>query len=237
VCATTPAGGPNPCKTYSACSADIASRRGFPLNFRSYTLARIVPLAGFVDAVTRQPPTGNEPAATTTELPSLSEALFQPFSDAWLAARSRFALLASLGLDAADIGVEAYRGNVILAGAVASRESSNAAEGAVRDVPGIIGVSNRLRVRGEECFRGGATDAEIRTGVTAQLRHALPLRGSIITVESVYDGVVRLAGVARDARASAIAFELTHAVPGVRRVINDVALDTQPAADDDADAA
>ena len=73
--------------------------------------------------------------------------------------------------------------------------------------------------------------------MTAQLRHALPLRGSIVTVESVYDGVVRLAGAARDARASEIAFELAHAVPGVRRVINDVVLQTQLAAEDDADAA
>jgi osmotically-inducible protein OsmY len=205
--------------------------------FRWPRLARIVPLAGFVDAPNRQPPTGDEPAATTTELPSLSAALFQPFSDAWLAARSRFALLASLGIDAADIAVEAYRGSVILAGDVGSRAASDAAERAVREVPSVVGVANRLRVRGEECVRGGATDAEIRTGVTAQLRHALPLRGSIVTVESVYDGVVRLAGVARDVRVSEMAFELAHAVPGVRRVINDVVLATEPAADDDADAA
>jgi osmotically-inducible protein OsmY len=190
-----------------------------------------------MDASIRRPPAGDEPAATTMELPTLGEALFQPFSDAWLAARSRFALLATLGIEAGEIAVEAYRGNVILTGDVASRAASDGAEHAVRAVPGVVGVSNRLRIRGEECLRGGATDAEIRTGVTAQLRHALPLRGSIVTVESVYDGVVRLAGVARDARASAIAFELAHAVPGVRRVINDVAFETEPAADDDADAA
>jgi osmotically-inducible protein OsmY len=190
-----------------------------------------------IDASIRRPPTGDEPAATTTELPTLGEALFQPFSDAWLAARSRFALLATLGIEAGEIAVEAYRGNVILTGDVASRAVSEGAEHAVRAVPSVVGVSNRLRIRGEECLRGGATDAEIRTGVTAQLRHALPLRGSIVTVESVYDGVVRLAGVARDARASAVAFELAHAVPGVRRVINDVAFETEPAADDDADAA
>jgi osmotically-inducible protein OsmY len=206
-------------------------------NFRSPTLARIVPFASFVDALTRQPPTGDEPAATTTELPSFGEALLQPFSDAWLAARARFALLSTLGMDAAEIAVEAYRGNVILAGDVGNRASSDAAERAVRGLPSVVGVSNRLRIRGEEPVRGGATDAEIRTGVTAQLRHALPLRGSIVTVESVYDGVVRLAGVVRDARASAMAFELAHAVPGVRRVINDVVLATEPAADDDADAA
>jgi len=187
--------------------------------------------------MTRQPPTGNQPAATPTAMPSLGEALFGPFWDAWLAGRSRFALLATLGAAAGEVTVETYRGNVILAGDVTSREASDDAERAVRDLPDVVGIANRIRVRGAQNPRSGVTDAEIRNGVTAQLRHALPLRGSIITVESVYDAVVRLAGVARDTRASETAFELAHAVPGVRRVINDVALQTEPAAEDDADAA
>ncbi len=181
--------------------------------------------------MTRRPPTGKEPAATTTEMPSLGEALFGPFWDAWLAARTRFTLLARLGTDAAEVGVEAFRGNVILAGDVGRSETRDEAERIVRTSAGVHGVSNRIRVRGAHCLRPGTTDAEIRTTVNAELRNARTLRGSIVTVESVYDGVVRLAGAARNAHASTTAFDLAVAVPGVRRVIDDVVLQAEYADD------
>lgn len=161
--------------------------------------------------------------------------MLAPFRDAWIAARARLAVLVALRGDAGDVAVEAYRGNVVLSGDVATRAASDAAESAVHALG--IGVTNRIRTRGEHALRSGATDAEIRAAVNARLREARALRGSIVTIENVYDGVVRLTGVARDAHAAAEAFEIAVHVPGVRRVINDVAPHRQPAADDDADAA
>lgn len=163
-------------------------------------------------------------------------AVLDPFRDAWTALRARFALLAAGGSDLANVYVEAIRGNVILAGDVASEAARDQAEAAVREHAGAFGVSNRIRVRGAHTLRPGGSDAEVRTAVTARLRHSLELRGSIITIDSVYDGVVRLVGAAEGAAIAALAFDLAIEVPGVRRVINDVALQ-RPAADDESDAA
>jgi len=168
------------------------------------------------------------------ETASYLAAVFAPFRDAWTAARARFALLATEGAAMSNVTVEAIRGSVILSGDVASRDARNRAEAAVRAYGGG-GISNQIRVRGEDCLRPGASDAEIRTAVAARLRHAPELRGSIVTIESVYDGVVRLIGAAENAASAARAFDLAVEVPGVRRVINDVALQSQEA--DAADAA
>ncbi len=179
-----------------------------------------------MDATTRQ--TGSERA-------SYAAAIFSPFVDAWTAARVRLGLLAAGGSAFAHVGVEAIRGSVILTGDVASRADRDRAEAAVRAYGGGVGISNQIRVRGTHCLRPGASDAEIRAAVTARLRQAPELRGSIVTIDSVYDGVVRLIGAAENAAAAARAFDLSIDAPGVRRVINDVTL--QSAADDAADAA
>jgi hyperosmotically inducible protein len=165
------------------------------------------------------------------------EALFAPFRDAWIAARARFAILAVVGREAADVTVEAYRGNVVLAGEVPTQDGARRAVAAVDRLAGATGVSNRIRVRGAHAPRVGCCDAEIRTAVTGRLRSAPELRDGIIGVDSVYDGVVRLTGASPHAGAIDRAFELALGVPGVRRVINDVVLQPDPAADGDADAA
>lgn len=181
------------------------------------------------------PPHAGTSTATDRDAPGLAQALLAPFRDAWNATRARLAVLIALGRDGGDVAVEAYRGNVVLHGDVADRDASAAAERAVHALG--VGVSNRLRVRGAHAPNVGISDAEIRTAVNALLRDARALRGSIVTIENVYDGVVLLRGVARDARAVADAFELVIHTPGVRRVINDVVPQRQPAAEDDADAA
>ena len=173
---------------------------------------------------------GSEPASYAT-------AVFAPFVDAWTAARARFALLAIGRSALSNVTVEAIRGSVILAGDVATEAARAQAEAAVRDWTGGAGVSNQIRVRGKHCLRPGGSDAEIRTAVAARLRHAPELRGNIVTIDSVYDGVVRLIGVAEDAATAAHAFDLAIEVPGVRRVINDVALRLPAAEDDESDAA
>ena len=173
---------------------------------------------------------GSEPASYAT-------AVFAPFLDAWTAARARFAILAAGGSALSNVTVEAIRGSVILAGDVATEGARTQAEAAVRDWAAGVRVSNQIRVRGKHCLRQGASDAEIRTAVAARLRHAPELRGSIVTIDSVYDGVVRLIGATEDAATAARAFDLAIEVPGVRRVINDVALQLPAAEDDESDAA
>lgn len=172
---------------------------------------------------------GSEPASYVT-------AFLAPFLDAWMAIRARFALLAG-GSALSNVTVEAIRGRIILAGDVATQAARDHAEATVRDWAGSVGVSNHIRVRGKHCLRPGGSDAEVRIAVAARLRQASRLRGSIVTIDSVYDGVVRLIGAAEDAATAALAFDLAIEVPGVRRVINDVALQLPAAEDDESDAA
>ncbi len=179
----------------------------------------------------------HSPGQPGSESDSLAVAIFRPFRDAWLAARARFTVLAEAGSAAGHVNVEAFRSKIILTGDVPSRETSDTVERAARRVPGVVGISNQLRIRGDQCLRSGSTDAEIRTAVTARLRTARELRGSIIVVDSVYDGVVRLTGGARDAVACNAAFALAVDVVGVRRLINDVTLQPTAYAESDADAA
>lgn len=184
-------------------------------------------LTTLVDTTTRTP--GSKPESYAT-------AVFAPFRDAWMAARARLGMLATAGSAVAGVSVEAYRGSLILAGDVGSTDARVRAEIAARAASGASGVSNQIRVRGTHCLRPGASDAEVRTAVAARLRHAPELRGSVVTVDSVYDGVVRVVGAAEDARTAALVFDLTVEVPGVRRVINDVTM-LPIAAANDADAA
>jgi osmotically-inducible protein OsmY len=149
--------------------------------------------------------------------------MLAPFRDAWLAGRARLALLASAS-HAGDVNVEAYHGRVQLSGDVRTAVDRSKAERAVRALPGVVGVTNLIRVRGAESGFAPSTDAEVRAAVTAALSAARQLRGSRIHVGAVYDRVVTLVGTARSDNARATAFEIAVHVPGVRRVVSDVAV-------------
>lgn len=184
-------------------------------------------LVGFVDTTMRR-----EGSETT----SYAAAVFAPFVDAWTAVRARVALLTG-GSALSHVTIEVIRGNVILAGDVATETARARAEVLVRNWARGVGVSNQIRVPGKHCLRPGGSDAEIRIAVAARLRHAPELRGSVVTIDSVYDGVVRLIGAAENAASASLAFDLANDVPGVRRVISDVALELPAAEDHESDAA
>ena len=167
---------------------------------------------------------------------SYAAAIFAPFSDAWLAARGRFAVLARSGVSAAGVNVVAYHGSLVLEGDVGDPVVRVEAEDAVRSLPGVIGVANRLRAPGEHARRGFDCDEEIRAAVTGRLQRAQVLRESTIRVASVYDRVVSLSGSA-SSRASTAAFELAIRTPGVRRVVNDITVPSNVGAGTNADAA
>jgi osmotically-inducible protein OsmY len=170
-----------------------------------------------------------------SERSSYATALFTPFRDAWLAARARVALFAAAGSQVGEVAVEAVRGNVVLTGDVATAAIRAEAERIVRALD--VGVSNQIRVRGAHALRTGNADAEIRVAVMRRLRQSVALRASTVHVASIYDGVVTLAGTAPSAFAADAAFELTVHVPGVRRVISDVAITSHADVGEDADAA
>jgi osmotically-inducible protein OsmY len=196
-------------------------------------MARILPCSASVDATKTSEIAG---APDGSQQRSYASAIFAPFSDAWLAARGRFAVLARSGAAAAGVSIIAYHGRLVLEGDVGDPDVRAEAEAAVRNVPGVVGVDNRLRVPGEHTRRGIDCDDEIRAVVATRLRRAPVLRESTIRVASVYDRVVTLSGIASP-RASAAAFEVAIRIPGVRRVVNDIATPIHAGAGTAADAA
>ena len=149
--------------------------------------------------------------------------LLAPFRDAWLAGRARLAMLASGAAAAAGgVTVAAYHGCIELAGDVPTAADRREAERVVRALSGVASVSNRIRVR-EAPGRTPAADGDVRVAVTRALGAARALRGSRIGV-GVYDGVVTLSGSAPSDAARVAAFEIAVHVPGVRRVVSDVAV-------------
>ena len=148
--------------------------------------------------------------------------MLAPFRDAWLAGRARLALLAS-GVAAGGVGVEAYHGRLQLTGTVATATLRLEAERLVRALPGVASVANRIGVRDSGAAGTRAADADVRAAVSRALAGARPLRGSRVAV-GVYDGVVTLSGTVCRESARVAAFEIAVQVPGVRRVVSDVAV-------------
>jgi osmotically-inducible protein OsmY len=170
--------------------------------------------------------------------PRFTAAVLGPFRDAWLAARARLTTLAAGGVDAGAVSVEAYHGTVVVAGDVATSSTRDAIVRALRTLSGVVGVDDRIRVHESARPRTMGGDAETRFLVLSALRHAPALRGSTIHLGSVYDGVVTLTGTAPTETVADAAFHLVTQLPGVRRVISDVAVMAHHAdAGDTADAA
>ncbi|MEO6025986.1 MAG: BON domain-containing protein [Candidatus Binatia bacterium] len=154
---------------------------------------------------------------------SFATAVLAPFRDVWLAGRARVAVLVEAGREASEVTVEAFHGSVVLIGNVTTHDNRDRIERAVRRLADVVGVDNRLRVLGEQRGRSRGGDAETKLLVAAALRRAPFLRACTIHLRSVYDGVVTLTGTVQRQEVAAATFDLVINLPGVRRVICDIA--------------
>jgi osmotically-inducible protein OsmY len=187
--------------------------------FRRLTVAWILPWSLAVQAL------GTDTATMTgSTSPSFLAAVLHPFRDAWLGARAKLMILAARGAAAGEVTVDAFHGNIALGGDVADRRSRAEIERVVRAIPGVVGVTNHIRVRGEHALRRGGCDGDVRAAIARRFEAATELAGSRVVVTGVYDGIVTLGGHARNAKARHAAFEIAFHTPGVRRVVSDVAL-------------
>ena len=144
-------------------------------------------------------------------------------TDAWITTRAKTALLATEGLPEATINVDTVNGRVTLHGRVRTADEKARAEDAVRNVDGVKGVRNILQVVGGSRARlVKHTDSEIRKGVEQALRADRALAGSRISVRSVNDGVVLLAGRTNTMSEHLRAMGDAARVPGVRRVASEI---------------
>lgn len=146
-------------------------------------------------------------------------------------------MLAACGSAAADVTVEAHHGRIVLGGEVASPRVRDHAAHSIHTLPGLVGVSNHVRVRGAHARRPDDTDSEVGALLTTRLHRSRAGRTNRIYIDEIYDGVVTLGGTVATEADRLAAFEIAIHTPGVRRVVSDVVLSAESGAGLDVDAA
>jgi len=142
-------------------------------------------------------------------------------SDPWITTKAKIVLLTSDGISGSRINVDTINGQVTLHGKVASPAEKTKAETLVRDLDGVHAVRNLLQVVPEQRReRVTASDEDIETQVEETLRARPALRD--VSVQSVNDGVVLLAGDVQTLGAHLEAIKLAWLVPGVGRVASEI---------------
>jgi hyperosmotically inducible periplasmic protein len=156
---------------------------------------------------------------------SVSSAWAESFTDAWMAARAKVAVLADprvVGQDVPRIAVDAEGGRVRLSGSVGTEEAKQAAAAAARSVTGVSDVENVLRVvPGTDLAEVQTSDGEIQKMTARDLAvfRRRGLGGRTVAVR-VRDGIATLTGNVDDITEWVRASERAREVAGVKAVDN-----------------
>jgi osmotically-inducible protein OsmY len=121
------------------------------------------------------------------------------------------------------VSVDTVNQQVTLHGKVRSAEEKAKAEAVVKTITGVQGVRNLLEVvapRHEEAVQ--RSDDDIKKHVAKALKTDAALKDSSITVQSVNNGAVLLAGTAKTLTDHLSAVEVASGVPGVRHVSSEI---------------
>ncbi len=143
--------------------------------------------------------------------------------DAWITAKTKLALLTTEGVHATDVNVDTVNGQVTLHGKVQSAEEKDKAQAVAKNIAGVQGVRNLLQVVPPERQKAvQQSDDQIKVAVEKALQRDALLNDSSITVQSVNQGVVLLAGTAKSVLSHLSAVEDAASVPGVRQVNSEI---------------
>jgi len=143
--------------------------------------------------------------------------------DAWITTKAKLALLTTEGVSATEVNVDTVGGQVTLHGKVASAAEKDKAEAAVKGIDGVQGVHDLLQVVPPDAKKVvQVTDDQIKDHVEKALKADKALTDSSISVQSVNNGVVLLAGKAASLTAHLDAVMVAGSVAGVRRVSSEI---------------
>lgn len=143
--------------------------------------------------------------------------------DAWITAKTKLALLTTSGVHATALSVDTVNGQVTLYGKVESAEEKSKAESVAQNISGVQRVRNLLQVVPAEREKMvQQSDDQIKTAVQKALQADAQLKDSSITVQSVNNGVVLLAGTAKTVTDHLSAVQDAASVPGVRQVNSEI---------------
>src|ERR1051325_1204203 len=143
--------------------------------------------------------------------------------DAWITTKAKLALMTTEGVSSTAINVDTVNSQVTLHGKVRSEAEKQKAESVARGIDGVKEVRNLLQVVPESREKVvQASDDTLNNEVKNKLKADKSLADSSITVQSVNNGVVLLAGNAKTLSDHLRAVEDASAVPGVRRVNSEI---------------
>lgn len=146
-----------------------------------------------------------------------------PPLDAWLTTKAKLGVLTNVGTAGTNINVDTVRGTVTLHGTVASDADKKKAEEAARNIEGVKEVRNLLKVvPAKDAEQVSANDDKVKDAVVKALRKEPSLRDSSVSVQSVNDGTVLLAGKAENSFAHLKAVEIARSVPGVVTIASEI---------------
>ncbi len=129
------------------------------------------------------------------------------------------ALAASAPLDGHEFGVRVSAGVVTVSGEMEAREDAVEAVALASAVPGVVSVSDALRVVASEPVPRGDADAEIQVMIRSRLAAVAELRYESIDA-AVEKRIVTLSGRVASASAAALAVRIAQSVAGVGGVRN-----------------
>jgi osmotically-inducible protein OsmY len=142
-------------------------------------------------------------------------------SDAWITTKAKMALLTTEGVSATAVNVDTVNGLVTLHGKVSSEAEKQKAEQVARGIDGVTNVRNLLQVvsaKRDDSVK--VADDKVKERVTNVLKSDRAFND--VTVQSVNDGVVLLAGEVPTLSDHLRAVEHAARVPGVKRVASEI---------------
>jgi osmotically-inducible protein OsmY len=154
-------------------------------------------------------------------LTSANQNRYRP--DPWITLKTKIALLTDLDVNGHRVNVDTVDGHVTLHGDVGSTKEMNRAAQVAKRIDGAIDVRNLLHVVSDTA-KGpiDVCDDEIQKAVKTALESDAELRSSHITVQSVNNGTVLIAGKATSVLEHLRAVKAARGIVGVRRVASEV---------------
>jgi hyperosmotically inducible periplasmic protein len=146
--------------------------------------------------------------------------------DAWITMKTKIALMTTDNVSAADLNIDTVNGVVTLHGKVATEGEKRKAEQVATKIEGVKSVKNLLQIvpnsKREIVERA---DADVKDAVQSAFNANARVKDSGISVASVNNGVVLLAGKSTSLESHLEAVQVAYTVKGVRRVASEVKVD------------
>ncbi len=139
--------------------------------------------------------------------------------DAVIGTKIKTALIGDPITEAHHIDVQVFKGRVQLNGFVESAAEISQATKLARDVGGVVGVDNNLKVRAEKTAGAAVDDTAIMGKVKAALIGDSRTKSHQIEL-AINQGVVQMAGFVDSAATRTAAVEIVRGIEGVVRIDN-----------------